>query len=268
MASNALLRWAGSKRQLVPQLAEYWPGGRTRYVEPFAGSAALFFHLAPEQALLGDLNCDLIATYRTVRRVPSQVARTLLSMPPADAAFYYSLRGENPSELSAVHRAARFIYLNRFCFNGLYRTNLQGKFNVPFSGSRNGPLPSAETIQSVARILRSVRLICGDFTQTLRQVRDTDFVYMDPPYWVSNRRVFREYSSTVFDDTHICRLKTWLSRLTARRIAFVLSYAESEQALALAKGLKIREVSVKRNIAGFSASRRRATELLIVPPYL
>ncbi len=263
-----LFRWAGSKRQLVPTLARYWVPSSTRYVEPFAGSAALFFKLAPKCALLGDLNRELIGAYRTLRRSPRDVLQALQQMRPADREFYYQLRALEPASMTAVERAARFIYLNRYCFNGLYRTNLSGQFNVPFGGEKTGVLPSEDVIMGTARRLRSVTFVEGDFAQTLALVRPGDFVYLDPPYWVAKRRVFREYDSNVFAEHHLARLEAELCRLEEIRIPFVLSYADSTQARRLARNRRTQRVQVRRNISGFVGSRCMSNELMITPKYM
>ena len=127
--ASPFLRWAGSKRQLLPVLAAYWSDDYCRYVEPFAGSACLFFHLQPPKALLADINQELVLTYQVVRSHPHEVAAALGCLRKSRSNFL-DLRAAVPTLLSAPQRAARFIYLNRFCFNGLYRTNRKGQFNV------------------------------------------------------------------------------------------------------------------------------------------
>src|ERR1700693_4959656 len=142
MPTVPLLRWAGSKRQHVPFLRQCWERGtHTRYIEPFAGSAAVFFAVAPSRAVLGDINDDLIETYRTLRRKPYAVHHRLTRFATGEAA-YYKAREMRPT--SAVAKAARFVYLNRFCFNGLYRTNREGRFNVPYGAPKNTNLPGIE----------------------------------------------------------------------------------------------------------------------------
>jgi len=139
--SQPLLRWAGSKRRLIPRLRSFWSHRYKRYVEPFMGSACLFFALRPARAILGDINGDLVATYHTIREHPRAVWNALQRIPVGKTS-YYATRQLNPNDLSDVNKAARFIFLNRFCFNGLYRTNLQGRFNVPYAPARTGSLPS------------------------------------------------------------------------------------------------------------------------------
>ena len=269
-SANAIppfLRWAGSKRQLLPTLGSYWPSSALRYVEPFAGSAALFFHLAPRRALLGDTNLELISTYRQVRRHPRAVAAALAKLKKGRLS-YTRLRGLDPSDLDPIDGAARFIFLNRYSFNGLYRTNRAGRFNVPYGGGRTGALPPLSRLAECARLLRSASLVCASFQITLEQARPGDFAYLDPPYYVNSRRVFREYDPSGFDALCVRTLRQWLLKLDRANIPFLLSYADSEEAHLLRKGFHSTSVPVRRNIAGFASGRKVATELLITnsPP--
>jgi DNA adenine methylase len=257
-----ILRWAGSKRRLVPVLRTYWNKKHRRYLEPFAGSACLFFSLAPTRAILGDVNHELIATYLEVKYRVDGVIRELAKLCPSREQ-YDTLRALNPCRLDASPRAARFIYLNRFCFNGLYRTNLEGRFNVPYSGERCGELPSSDHLKQCSRALKHARLINADFECVLSKAERGDLVYMDPPFAVRARRVFREYDPSAFTHKDIARLRSWMEKLAAARITFVVSYAESEEADILRKGFDHQTVSVRRNIAGFAAKRFLSNEILI-----
>ncbi|MGD0456982.1 MAG: Dam family site-specific DNA-(adenine-N6)-methyltransferase [Terriglobia bacterium] len=257
-----ILRWAGSKRRLVPVLRTYWNKNHRRYLEPFAGSACLFFSLNPKRAILGDVNHELIATYLEVKYRVDGVIRELAALRPSREQ-YDTLRALSPSCLDASARAARFIYLNRFCFNGLYRTNLEGRFNVPYSGERCGALPSSDHLKQCSRTIRHARLINADFECVLSKAERGDFVYMDPPFAVRARRVFREYDPSAFMHGDIARLRSWMDKLAAARVTFVVSYAESEEADILRKGFDHQTVSVRRNIAGFAAKRFLSNEILI-----
>ncbi len=257
------LRWAGSKRRLLPVLQTFWTTEHKRYLEPFAGSACLFFALKPPKAILGDLNRELIATYIEVKHRVDGVLDELGGLSLADREEYKRLRGIDPAELSSSARAARFIYLNRFCFNGIYRTNLLGKFNVPYSGERCGAFPKAEVFRRCSRRLQNARFIKGDFERVLQHAEKGDLVYMDPPFAVRARRVFRQYDPSTFTPEDIKRLRSWMERLNASRINFVVSYAESEEADILRRNFAHEIVSVRRNIAGFVARRAVTNELLI-----
>ena len=226
--AKPLLRWAGSKQQLVAELASYWNGDMRRYVEPFAGSARLFFRLEPDCALLGDINADLVSTYCEVRDNPADVHDSLGGL-ENNSDKYYEIRGKDPEALENTERAARFIYLNRFCFNGLYRTNLQGAFNVPYGGERSGRLPTLEELVEIGALLRQAKIVCADFSETISEVKSDDFVYLDPPYSVSERRVFRQYDSADFCDIDLVRLRECLVNLDGKGTRFLLSYDDSEE---------------------------------------
>lgn len=259
---RAFLRWAGSKAQILPLLQSHWRPTFTRYVEPFAGSACLFFRIQPNDALLGDVNQELIATYVEVKYRVGGVVQELSKLEKGRE-NYLKLRGMDVSGLSRSAKAARFIYLNRFCFNGLYRTNLKGQFNVPYGGERAGGIPTHEALQACSRMLKNANLIAGEFEKVLDKVEPGDFVYLDPPYSVEARRVFKQYNAAAFGEQDLYRLRQWLEKLANRNISFLVSYAESEEADFLRKGFHSEVVSVRRNIAGFSASRLRSNEILI-----
>jgi DNA adenine methylase len=256
-----LLRWAGSKRQLVPTLSKYFdPDRHARYVEPFAGSACLFFSLQPKKAILGDINEELIRAYRDVKYRSKEVSNRLQRFRKNKQEFLRR-RKRNSRDSSGSQRAARFIYLNRCCFNGLYRTNSDGEFNVPYGGKGSGSIP--KDLQQHSRALRSAVLISGDFEKVLSRVRPGDFVYLDPPFSVNSRRVFREYDASQFDFGSVWRLRIWLEDLAANKVKFLVSYAVCEEARFLSAGFNTRVVRVRRNIAGFAKNRRSAHELLI-----
>jgi DNA adenine methylase len=257
------LRWAGSKRRLLPVLQTFWTKSHKRYVEPFAGSACLFFAIRPPKAILGDLNPELIATYIEVKYRIGDVLCELKKLPPADKGEYGRLRAVDISTLRPPARAARFIYLNRFCFNGIYRTNLLGNFNVPYSGVRCGNVPPDSLFEKCSNRLRRARFINGDFERVLKCAEKGDLVYMDPPFAVRGRRVFREYDPSTFTSEDIARLRGWMERLNAAKINFVLSYAESDEGDVLRRNFSCETVSVRRHIAGFAAHRALTKELLI-----
>ena len=176
---------------------------------------------------------------------------------------YLALREADPSLMSPVERAARFIYLNRFCFNGLYRTNRAGQFNVPYGGDKAGKLPSREALRACSALLAGTELVSGDFADVLERVQPGDFVYMDPPFSVASRRVFNEYDRSVFGLADLERLRGWLDLFDSLSIRFLVSYAECEEAELLCRGYHSTRVSVRRHIAGFAGSRGRCNEVLI-----
>jgi DNA adenine methylase len=255
------LRWAGSKRQILHRL-EPFGRGAARYVEPFAGSACLFFRLGPPRAILGDINRELISAYRAVRDDAAAV-HEVLSRYSNSAAAYKKVRSIDPFSLPSIERAARFIYLNRFCFNGLYRTNLRGEFNVPYGGEKSGGIPTLAHLLDCGRLLKRARLVEGCFERTLELARVGDFVYMDPPFSVANRRVFKEYNAAVFAESDVRLLRVWMEKLASEGISFLVSYAESDEATFLSRGFSQQRTSVRRHIAGGFANRVRCDEILI-----
>jgi DNA adenine methylase len=262
LVTAPFLRWAGSKRQLVPVLSRFWHSSFNRYVEPFAGSATLFFSLRPRKALLGDSNPELISAFVEVKYRAGKVLDILRGM-PNNRRTYLRVRAQDPQNLKGPARAARFVYLNRFCFNGLYRTNARGYFNVPYGGLKSGYLPSESAFRRCAAAMRATRFVCGDFAETLKLTKRGDFVYMDPPYSVKGRRVFNEYGPRSFSVDDFKRLRFWMERLSSRGVGFVVSYADCKEAEVLARGFDHRTVVVRRNISGFTASRRNSREVLI-----
>lgn len=232
-----------------------------RYVEPFAGSACLFFSIAPDQALLGDNNEELINVYRKLRTAPERIHRRLVQI-PRDRDTYYRWRAKHPDDLDEETRALRFIYLNHNCFNGIYRTNIDGRFNVPF-GSKLATYLSRDQFLGCAQVLAKAELVSGDFQDTLARVKQGDFVYLDPPYAVTSRRMFRQYGKKPFQTDDVERLSAELSRIHKLGAHFVVSYADCREARALARDWNSQKVLVRRHIAGFSDHRSRSFEWMI-----
>lgn len=256
------LRWAGSKRLLLNQLASYWEARYARYIEPFAGSARLFFHLCPAKAILGDINAELIHTYGQLTASPRRLISRLAKWAP-DRASYYQVRAMSPESYDPITRAARFIYLNRYCFNGLYRTNLKGDFNVPYGGGKTGRIPDLAALKECARALAAATLVAGDFEKVVAKAKRGDFVYLDPPFSTSSRRVFTEYDKAGFCPKDVERLRASICALAEREVSFLLSYVESPEAMYLGKGFRHETISVRRSIAGFTAAREHSPEVLI-----
>lgn len=255
------IRWAGSKKALLPILSQYWNANPSRYIEPFCGSACFFFAVDPPEAILGDLNAELITALRTLRYQPDRVTECL-SRHSISATTYYRLRALDPWQMSEVELAARFLYLNRCCFNGIYRTNRAGRFNVPYGPPKSATAFDFETLVAAAQKLKQATLLQADFEETLCKAEAGDFAYLDPPYAVASRRVFNEYHPKSFSHKDLKRLRSLLENLDRRGVAFVISYADSAEGRELVKGWNKRRVRTKRNIAGFAGARRTAYEVL------
>lgn len=263
---SPLLRWAGSKRKLVPELLRHIPPTFDRYVEPFSGSACLFFALRPQCAILSDLNEELMETYRVVRAHPKLVYDAVDAMPRTKK-FYYSLRDSCGHDLDVVARAARFVYLNRNCFNGVYRTNRKGEFNVP-RGKRSGDLPSKSNFLRCAIALRRADLMHGDFADVVARVERGDFVYLDPPYAKRGSRRRGEYGYESFDVPDLERLAKCLRLIDRRGATFLLSYAWCREIRDLASNWHTRTLFVRRHVAGFQKHRGLVREILVSNAHL
>lgn len=259
---RAFLRWAGSKRQLLPQIAKYWRPDFRRYIEPFCGSASLFFDLAPPKACLSDINADLVETLRAVQLWPDTVSECLARL-NTDKTSYYVIRAQHPSNLPPTERAARFIYLNLLCFNGLYRVNQKGDFNVPYGSKQRKVLITGIGMRAVSRALETADLMTRDFEEAIADADVGDFIYLDPPYATSDARVFTEYHVDTFASKDLDRLRSALASADRRGVKFVLSYAETTELHDLSAGWSVERVKTRRNIAGFTGSRRFVDEVLI-----
>jgi DNA adenine methylase len=264
MASNestrSVIRWAGSKRQLIPELRRWVPANYRRYVEPFAGSACFFFDLKPQSALLGDINGELMLTYRQLRRHPTRLFEAVDGIRRTKE-NYYKWRSLVPNELPAFDRATRFLFLNRNCFNAVYRVNKRGQFNVPW-GSRTGATPSAIEFRACARQLKIATLITGDFETVLENVAEGDFVYLDPPYTKSVADEPGLFGAGAFDRSDLSRLINATKRIEASGATFLLSFEYDTTLLKELSSITSRVISAHRHVAGFSGSRGRVRELL------
>jgi DNA adenine methylase len=208
------------------------------------------------------LNFDLVRTFISVRDHPQAVANRLAKIPLGKHS-YYSIRSERLPDMDEPEAAAKFIFLNRFCFNGLYRTNLAGQFNVPFAPARTGHLATAAELHAAAKVLRNCTIEHADFESLLARTRAGDFVYLDPPYAFGNRRVFRQYGPSSFGLKDLNRLAKSLVSMDDRDVKFVLSYADCAEASSFFERWPRRKMFIQRNIAGFGGDRRRAGEILV-----
>lgn len=202
-------------------------------------------------------------TFGMVQSCPSEVANELKRLTVRDRTLYAELRALEPASLKPSYRAARFIYLNRHCFNGLYRTNKAGQFNVPYGGDKCGSLPDEELLVQCSAALQSCELVTSDFQQVIDKTLPGDFVYMDPPFRITERRTFRTYDAASFSDDDLRHLRAWMQAVATKRITFLVSYGASSEAEFLRDGFKSIEVTVRRSIAARSSARMPAQEVLI-----
>lgn len=258
------LKWAGGKRWLAAQLRAILPNSFQTYIEPFLGSGAVFFDLLPQTAILSDLNRGLIEAYRAIQTNAGDVYEALTRHAVRHSrAYYYEVRGREPS--GAIERAARFIYLNRTCWNALYRENKRGEFNVPI-GTKERVLLETDDFLSVSRALATAELICDDFEVAIDRAEANDLIYVDPPYTTAhNFNGFVRYNNVYFEWADQERLKRSLKRAAERGAYIVISNADHCSVRELYTGLaEIRSVSRRTVIAADPSRRCKTSELLMV----
>lgn len=260
--AKPFLRWAGSKKQILNELHKIIPHNFNRYIEPFAGSATLFFAIKPFNAILSDNNSQLMDTYKTVSLYPKEVA-TLAHSFDHSKDNYYNIRETSDQSLSSVEKAAKFIYLNRYSFNGVYRTNRQGKFNVPY-GTRTGNLPSIEALLNCSIILKNAKLMTDDFQNIIKLARPGDFIYCDPPYVKKTGKNCGEYGPNCFKYSDLSRLLNVLKDVHNKGVKFILSYMKlPDLERRIPNEWKTKKVKVRRNISADITRRNSVEELLI-----
>lgn len=269
-SARPFVKWAGGKRAILPQLAPLLPhpGRFTRYLEPFVGSGAVFFlailPLGPREAILLDGNPDLIDTYRAIQTDVEAVIGALAAHARRhDPAHYYAVRAARPRTL--VTRAARLIYLNKTCFNGLYRVNSRGQFNVPIGDRRNTGILDADNLRAVSRALRGVRVETADFRAIAGLAGPGDFVYLDPPYDpASETALFTSYTRHSFtreDQEDLAELYRLLDRRGCR---LMLSNSDTPLVRSLYRGFALHPVAAPRMINARGDRRGPVPELAVL----
>jgi len=268
------VKWAGGKRQLIPQIEKHLPEKFSSYFEPFLGGGALLFHLLSEnenlKGYVSDLNSDLILSYVTIRDNLSSLLKSLQKHSDnyfSDSkSYYYSVRESNPK--SQIEKVSRLLFMNRTCFNGLYRVNSKGKFNVPLGRYSNPNIVQEENLMSVNQFFNHNKIIikCQDFSSTVEKAKKGDFVYFDPPYQpVSKTANFTSYTNGNFGLNDLKRLAKVSNQLAKKGVNVLLSNSSSKQVRDLfsSKDLKIIKIEANRAINSDSNKRTGHSELLI-----
>jgi DNA adenine methylase len=263
--ARPFLKWAGGKTQLLPEILARFPERYGRYVEPFLGGGAVFFALAPHRALLSDVNLGLIEAYGCLRDNLGCVVDALAKH-EATREQYYKVRSQQPELLRPAARAARMIFLNRTCFNGLYRVNRRGVFNVPYGRHDNPRILDIERLEAVSAALAHAELRHASVFELQSAIRADDLVYMDPPYDpVSATASFTSYTCHGFGHGEQGRLAELFQSLAARRAHVLLSNSDTPLIRRLYHGHTIEQVFARRAISRSGAGRGPVAELLISP---
>jgi len=278
------IKWVGGKRQLIPQMEQYLPNDLLNdYYEPFSGAGALFFHMLPEKAFVNDMNTELINTYKTIRDDIDNLIKKLKEHEKKNTKdYYYSVRlwdrQKGYNNRSNTTKAARFIYMNKVGFNGLYRVNLKGQFNVPYGRYVNPTICDETLLRNISKYLnnKDISFSSVDFEQAVENVKNGDFVYFDPPYDpLSKTSSFTEYQKGGFDQEEQKRLKRVADDLVHRGAKVILSNSNTEFINDLYKNklddaksdvnyFIVELVDAKRSINSKADGRGKIKEVLII----
>lgn len=267
------VKWVGGKRQLLTQfrLMNLYPPEKFdpktgTYFEPFVGGGAVFFDLLPEKAFLSDLNNDLVITYNVIKNDVEKLI-SALKKHKTDKEYFLKIRAQNSSELSDLEIASRFIFLNRTCFNGMYRVNSKGGFNVPFGKYTNPLICDEQNLRKVSNALKEVEIKKQDYKEVLKKAKKGDFVYFDPPYYpVSKTSSFTSYTSEAFLEKEQTELRNTFSELSKRGCFVMLSNSDTpfiNKIYSEIKGVRITKVQAGRAINSDASKRGKITEVLV-----
>lgn len=265
-----VVKWVGGKRQLLKDITQYIPQAYSTYYEPFLGGGAVLFDLQPAKAVVNDINEELINVYETIRDdVEGLIAD--LEKHKNEAEYFYMIREkdrdrEKYNQLSKVERASRIIYLNKTCYNGLFRVNRHGEFNTPFGRYKNPNIVNKDTLRAVSEYFNKANITfrCGDFEDAVKGVRKGSFVYFDPPYDpVSESANFTGYDKGGFNRDEQIRLKKLCDKLNERGVKFLLSNSATDFILDLYKDYDIKIVQAKRAINSKGDKRGEVNEVLV-----
>lgn len=257
------LKWAGGKTQLLPELTKYAPENFNKYIEPFIGGGSFFFNLNPDNAIISDSNEELIITYKAIKNSVEEVISSLRKFKHEEE-FYYNIRALNPETLSNVDRAARLIYLNKTCFNGLYRVNKKGQFNVPY-GKGNNTIYNPDNLRDTSEFLQNTIIEHSDYSAILKKhAKSGDFVFLDPPYYpVSKNADFQRYTKEFFYHEDQIKLKDEFDRLVQLGCHVLLTNSDHPFILELYSDYEIKIIETRRMISS-KASTRRGVDIIVI----
>lgn len=264
-------KWTGGKRQLLPVIRELIPKTYNRYFEPFVGGGALFFDLAPKDAVINDFNAELINCYQQIKDNPQELIEILKVHQEYNSKEYYldlrsADRDERVDMMSEVQRAARILYMLRVNFNGLYRVNSKNQFNVPYGRYKNPKIVDEELISAISVYLNNnqLEIKVGDFEKAIVDVRTGDFVYFDPPYIpLSETSAFTSYTHEGFSFADQVRLRDAFKRLSDTGAYVMLSNSSSALVEELYKDFNIHYVEATRTNGAKSSSRGKISEIIV-----
>ncbi len=266
-----VVKWVGGKRQLLDDISLYIPEEYTTYYEPFLGGGAVLFDLQPKKAVVNDINEELINLYKVIKTNVDELIEDLKKHKNKPEYFYkireLDRKKEKYESLSPIEKASRMHYLNKTCFNGLFRVNRQGEFNTPFGRYKNPDFVNEGTLRAVSSYLNksNIKFKCGDFEDAVKWIRKGAFVYFDPPYDpVSKSASFTGYDKGGFDRNEQIRLKKLCDNLNERGVKFLLSNSSTDFILDLYRDYNIKVVRAKRSINSKGNKRGEVDEVLVM----
>ena len=269
------VKWVGGKRQLLKQFKElglYPPEdfnpNTAIYFEPFVGGGAVFFDLFPQRAVLFDLNYELIITYNVIKNDVENLIKSLKKH-RHNKEYFLNLRIKNPKKLSDLNIASRFIYLNRTCFNGLYRVNKNGEFNVPFGSYKKPLVCDEENLRKIHKVLQRIDIFCDDYKKVLNMAKKGDFIYLDPPYYpINGTSNFTSYTSNDFLEKEQEELKDVFVQLHKKGCFVMLSNSDTpfinKLYSKLGRKIKVHKIKANRMINSNSKKRGKINEVLVI----
>ena len=266
-----LVKWAGGKRQLLCEITPFVEGQYKAYMEPFVGGGAVLFELQPSKAIINDYNLELMTLYEVVRDHPYELIEKLAVHEENNSEkYFYSIREQDRQDtynaLSNIDKAARLVYLNRTCFNGLYRVNQNGYFNVPYGKYKNPKILDADNIMEASRYFNEndVRMMQGDYKSVLALAEKKDFVFLDPPYVpLSKTASFTSYTDGGFGIEKQIELRDECNKLRERGVPFIQTNSDCDIVRELYGDYKIKSVNVSRNINCKPSGRKGTKEVII-----
>lgn len=262
------VKWAGGKKQLLEQFKPFFPRKINRYIEPFVGGGAVLFYVLknfkPKEVFIFDINEELINTYEVIKKDVENLIKELKKLKKLhNKETYYKVRAEDPKLLSPLTRATRFIYLNKTCFNGLYRVNSKGQFNVPIGSYKNPLICPEEDLREISKLLKNVKIINASFEECLKYAKKGDFVYFDPPYYPLKKSSFTTYTKDNFLEKEQEQLKEVFSKLDKKGCKVMLSNSDTKFIKNLYKDYNIYIVKATRMINCDGKNRGKINEIVV-----
>lgn len=268
--ARPVLKWAGGKTQMLNKLLPEIPLNYNKYIEPFFGGGALFFELSPENSVISDANPELINLYNILSNNVDELIKTLKKMENNHSEeFFYEIRSKNTDSMSDLEKASRTIYLNKTCFNGLYRVNKKGQFNVPYGRYKNPKICDEENLLAASKILRNTTIIYGDYKDVLNEYAEPgDFIFLDPPYLpISKHSNFKRYTKEQFHEKDHRELADEVKRLKELGCYILLTNSNHPLVHELYRDYDITIHKTKRNINSKGLNRTGEDVLVKIDPY-